>query len=205
MSKEKKAGSKQTKRKKEKYPYLKKNLNLKSRRDYLPTHYVNGVPAISGEKGAEGIRGMNDDEKEWLNQFNKEFVGASFSEDQEKNLQQNTPEEVERIAEIIAEVKGLKNDIKRIDMTSKKYSPEMIEIYERLHELEEERLSIDFKKASYDANNDRNRCVMNIGKMTGRLKLRTWGELDEALMSLEDFDDYQDLMFYYNIQLKEEK
>lgn len=202
MKKQKKQDKKPSRRGKEKYPYLKKNLNLKSRRDYLPYDYYKGVESIN-EDGTEGIRPMTDEEKEWLNQFNKEFVGASFSENESENLHQRTPKQLRRIEKLKKEIRASKDIIKRMEASTKKYSEEIKKEYKKLHKLEEERLAIDYKKQCTDANNDRNRCVTNIGKMTNKLKFRTMGEIDQDNLEMEDFDDYQDMLHYYNIKLKD--
>jgi phage tail tube protein FII len=179
-------------------------MNLKSRRDYLPYSYHNGVESISGDK-TEGIRAMNNEERDWLNQFNKEFVGASLSKNNDKNLHKVTDEQLKRVAELKKDIRKVKNTIKRMEASTKKYSEEIKEEYRKLHLLEEERVEIDYSKQIYDANNDRNRCTTNIGKMTNKLKFRTMGEMDQNLMNMEEFDDYQDMLYYYNIQLKPDK
>ena len=64
---------KQTLRGKTKYPELKPNLNLKGRQDYMDTGYVNGV---KDEKGNTVMRALNDEEKQFLAQFYKEWLNA---------------------------------------------------------------------------------------------------------------------------------
>jgi len=65
---------KQTKRSREKYPNLKPELNLKTRFEQLSIDYLDK---------------LNDSEKEWLNKFNGEYVGASFNKDNRKNIQKS--------------------------------------------------------------------------------------------------------------------
>lgn len=59
-----------------KYPALNKQYNLKSRTDLLECDYLDK---------------LNDEEKQWLNKFNEEFINASFEKDNRKNLHK-TPE-----------------------------------------------------------------------------------------------------------------
>ena len=64
------------KRSRIKHPYLHPGMNIRKRKEYMDNiEYVNGV---KNNKGEEVIRKMNEEEKEWLNQFNKEFYGASI-------------------------------------------------------------------------------------------------------------------------------
>lgn len=69
---------KKTKRSKAKYPALKKDLNLRSRRDYIEPEYINGV---YDENGRQVIRALTAEEKEWLNKFYEETVVTSFKKD----------------------------------------------------------------------------------------------------------------------------
>jgi len=74
---------KKTKRQKVKYPNLRKDLNLKTRRDYVTHHvYTDGVTSVTGE--GEGIRALNDAELEWLNKFEGEYTNASVSQKEER-------------------------------------------------------------------------------------------------------------------------
>jgi phage shock protein A len=177
-------------------------MNLKSRRDYLPTHYINGVESITEDKTQEGIRALTEEEKDWLNQFNKEFVGASFSKNDEDNLHKTSAKVEKKVNKLKGKIKEIKNNIKRMEASTKKYSDEVKKEYKKLHKLEEERLAIDGKKQCYDANNDRNRCTHNVGKMINKVKYRTMDELDQNIMHMDEFENYFDMYNYYNIQLK---
>lgn len=69
----------------EKYPNLKRNLNLKSRRDYTTHHvYINGVKSVTGDD--DGIRPLNDEELKWLNKFEGEYTNASVSQKDKQRL-----------------------------------------------------------------------------------------------------------------------
>lgn len=65
------------KRDTEKYPALKKNLNLKSRQDEIEVDYLHK---------------LNDKEKEWLNKFNEEYVNATLDREDFNNNIHNTLE-----------------------------------------------------------------------------------------------------------------
>lgn len=67
------------KKKRKRWDNLRKNKNLKHRRDYIETHYINGCDSITGE--GEGMRAMTDEEKDWLDKFYGEYVNASVSHD----------------------------------------------------------------------------------------------------------------------------
>lgn len=120
------------KKKRKKLDNLKRNKNLKHRRDYIETHYINGMPSITGE--GEGIRALTMEEKLWLDKFYGEYVNASVSHN---------------------------------------------EYDDQLHN------NRDMVKDCYDRNNARNRCVLNKGKAINKIEFRTWGELDQDMISGE--------------------
>ena len=60
---------KQTRRSREKYPALKRELNLKSRSEEIDFDYLHK---------------LNDEEKEWLNKFSSEWINASFEKEEPK-------------------------------------------------------------------------------------------------------------------------
>lgn len=70
---------KKSRRSSTKYPALEKKFTLKSRQEFLDTEYVNGV---FNDKGVQVIRGLNEEEKEWLNKFYQETLNASFNHDE---------------------------------------------------------------------------------------------------------------------------
>lgn len=62
------------KKENKKYRYLQRDKNLKSRRYFIETDYIDGV---YGEDGKQLLRPLNEEEKAWLNQYYKEDVCAT--------------------------------------------------------------------------------------------------------------------------------
>jgi hypothetical protein len=67
--------TKKSKRSKVKWPNLRKDYNLKARRDYIEPDYINGV---KDSKGNQVMRALTNEEKDWLDQFYKETVNADL-------------------------------------------------------------------------------------------------------------------------------
>ena len=66
---------KKTRRNQAKHPELERKYALKSRQDSIETEYVDGV---CDSDGNQVIRALNEEEKDWLNQFYKETVSANL-------------------------------------------------------------------------------------------------------------------------------
>lgn len=139
-----------------KYPNLKKEFTIKRRREFLETEYVNGVTNKDGEMV---IRPLNDEEKEWLDQFYKETLNTSFS----KNISfypipgtddMNSREIKEIRQEFLNEDKSINyeklDDIKFVSKIARKYS------------LPDETIvNLIKRKEIYDANNAINNDYIN--------------------------------------------
>lgn len=66
-----------SKRSKIKYPALRKEYNIKARQEFMDAEeFIDGV---YDEEGNELIRPLTDEEKEWYNQFYREYYNASLS------------------------------------------------------------------------------------------------------------------------------
>jgi hypothetical protein len=74
-----------TKRSKEKFPSLKRNLNSKVRQEYVDYDYVDGFNNYS--TGEQVMRPLTDEEKQFLEDFNNEYYNASVGKqaDEGKN------------------------------------------------------------------------------------------------------------------------
>lgn len=169
-----KAKESRTRRSREKYPYLKKELNTKRRRDYLDnTYYIDGVESVDYSSDDGGIRPLNEEERAWLNKFNSEYYGASFSKNDKNNLHQ-TKASKKKLDKIKKEIKDLKGQIKTIESKKKKDVDKLTELHDKVKKLGETYEYLYPKKSCTDANNARNRCLVNKGKATGTLKFIPW-------------------------------
>lgn len=65
-------------RSKAKFPALRKELNVKTRADYIEPDYIDGV---YNKDGKCVIRPLTEEEKEWLNKFYEESIITSFKKD----------------------------------------------------------------------------------------------------------------------------
>lgn len=160
-----------SRREKNKYPYLSKDLNLKKRQDYLDNvYYVNGV---KDKKGELVMPPLDEESKEWLNKFNKEFYGASFSSNDEDNLHKQlvSDEEIKEIRQTLSEV--------RKSQYSTRDREKLAEIYKDIEGLENYLRTVYPQKDCTDANNDRNRCLLNTGKATNTVRLIPWESLNQ--------------------------
>lgn len=200
-----------TKRGTKKYPYLNKDINLKSRRYVLEAdQYVNGV---YDEDGNQVIRALNDEEKAWLNQFLAESVGAEKLTN--KSIHKQNPQQKKRLKEIndrLKELRPIISDFHRKYNTRKNkiekqdnylsydgedytYDEELdkldkeraIYIKER-ETLEDERFYLDYQKYNNGCNNDRNVDLYNMLRRTGKLRIIDPFKL--STLGHEDIEDY---------------
>jgi len=179
-----------------KYPYLKKNLNTKRRQDYLDNiFYVEGVKSVDRTQKEDGIRALNDDEKEWLNTFNKEFYGASFEKDDTLNLHKKKASdgEIQALRDYITSLRDTVRDEKDSDVAR--------ELYEEIEMKVEELCEMYPQKSCTDANNARNRCLLNYGKATNEVKLIPWESLDQSTIGEIDVE----LLYIQNGQEKDDE
>lgn len=168
------------KKKRGRWDNLKRNKNLKLRRDYINTHYINGMESITNSK-EEGIRALKDDEKDYLNSFYGEYVNASFSD---KPLMKTSKKNINKIKLINKEIEELEERISNLDPI--KDMKERNPLSRRLVDLKLEVVELDAKKDSYNRNNARNRCILNKGKAINTVELRSWGEFDQDNISYPD-------------------
>lgn len=158
-------------------------------------YYVDGVKSVDRANGDLGIRGLNSEEKEWLNRFNKEFYGASFDEDDTKNLHKMKASE-EEIKALRHYISGLRQEAR-----SEKDPDVAIDLYNQI-EIEVEKLTEMYpRKKCTDANNARNRCLLNKGKATNQIKFIPWESLDQNTIGESDID----LLYILNDQEREDE
>ncbi len=153
---------------------------MKKRRDYLDnTYYVDGV---KNKEGEYLMQPLDDDAKEWLNQFNAEYYGASFKEDDSRNLHQTKVDDVTiyNIRQELSELRKKQYKTKDVE--------ELKGIYADIEDIEAYLVEVYPKKACQDANNERNRCILNHGKATNKVKLVPWETLDQNMMGEKDVE-----------------
>lgn len=167
----------------QKYPYLKRNMNTKRRQDYMDyVYYIDGVRSIDPSEKGLGIRALNEDEKEWLNKFGKEFYGNDFEEDDNDNLHKKKAldEEIQALKDYISEL--------RAEVRYEKDRDRCIELYTEISEKLDVLCEIYPRKLCSDANNARNRDILNYGKATNKLKLIPWETLDQNTLGSMDVE-----------------
>jgi len=193
MSDDKK--KKKSRRSRVEFPYLDVKFNLKSRRDYMDSHYyVNGVR----HQGATVMPALDKQSKRWLDTFNKEFYNASFDSPWNYDGIHKIKVDKETVDDIKGQIRVLKRERKKIfnkspnttteeDRALANYYNDQIEDME--HFLDE----IHPRRSCENANNDRNRDLLNIAKASNEIDLVSWEILmDDALMMAGPDDDDED-------------
>jgi hypothetical protein len=141
-----------------------KNINtFHKRKDLLDTPYVNGVKSVDGRK--DGIRPLNQEEKDWLDKFNNEFVNGNFNKDKtdlhysliKKNEQKlaRAKEALKRVNEKMA--KKLKRGVFKTLPSRERayYRAYRKRLVERKEALKRKIFELDFIKKSYQSDNQR--------------------------------------------------
>lgn len=160
---------------------------MKLRRDYIDNrHYVNGVK----HKGKTVMRELERDDKKFLNQFNKEYYGASFrKEDEDKRLHIShiDKETVQDIKNQIREIKAVRKKIwdKSPNKTTENDREEARQLTSQIEEMEEFLNFAYPKRACEHANNQRNRCFLNRNKASNQYKIVSWEQLDPDNVAID--------------------
>jgi hypothetical protein len=159
--------------------------------DYV--HYIDGVKSVDHTQKEPGIRAMNEAEKEWLNQFGKEFYGDDFEDDDSLNLHQKkaSDAEIQALRDYISEL--------RAEVRYEKDTERARELYELIESKVEDLCELYPRKTCSDANNARNRDILNYGKATNKLKLIPWESLDQNILGQVDVE----LLYILNDMEKE--
>jgi hypothetical protein len=184
------------KKKRGKWDNLKKNKNLKLRRDYINTHYINGMDSITGDKKLEGLRELTSEEKDYLSDFYGEYINASFNED---SLMKTSETNKAQIIKLKKEYKDLEKVVSNLDPIKdmNKRNP----LAKRMVTIKSELIELDIKKDSYNRNNARNRCVLNKGKAINTVEFRNWGELDQDTIGFVE-NNGEDTSLNYDQKIK---
>ena len=163
---------KKTRRDNSKYPNLDIELNTKRRRYYMDNvEYVDGV---LDQDGNYSIRPLTDEEKEFLNKFNGEYYNAEFDSNDANNLHK-TKVDTTVIANIRESLSKLRAKTKRetCPVTLKS-------LYNEIEELTEYLQEVDPRKGCTDANNARNRCLVNKARVDNSYKLTSVETLKQS-------------------------
>ena len=187
---------KKNRRKRQKHPALNKQYNLKLRGDYIEPEYVNGVTNVKGELV---IPPLDDEAKDFLNNFYEETVNVKFDYNKE-------------LAPFADDLKIIRDKYKKVRIEQRKLTKRTLlkrithrrktQAEERLKELaiEKDNLRVSYLEITegkllypdiddhlelYGENNGRNRCLFNRKKTTGVLT-----ELNN-----ETYDDIHDNIY----------
>lgn len=183
---------------------MKRELNLKSREDYIEPDYVDG---IRDSKGNLVIRALNENEKEFLNKFYAETIVTDFLYHPELKRLNNKKKMLvtdDSVSKLKAEVLELReegaeknktriNELKRIIRLTKQQNAEIhfdeiCEIDIEMQEIREEYLLYSDKedhKQFYGANNARNNCLYNKIKSMSQL-INYEPDYDDVFCSLSN-------------------
>lgn len=156
---------KKTRRERTKNPALQENLNLRLRKDYIETDYING---IYDDEGNELMRPLNEDEKAWLNQYYEEVVNANLTHDPEIR---KTKKELDALKkkENLTEEEEARLDELNVTLLYLAYEKMLYpdELFLSRQERKENRLAGNY--SVYDENNARNADIYNRAKASGML------------------------------------
>jgi len=157
-------------------PGLEKKWTLPIRQDYFEVDYVDGVVNDSGDLV---IRPLNQEEKNWLNKFQEEYVNANMLHDKE-------------LYKIHRKIKELEKIEKPTDQQLEDHMYLKFLYIDRANETQLHKGVKNQKKIS-DANNFRNSCIYNRAKTSGKLM--------EYITEIYDEDNYE----YHNYLLDKKR
>lgn len=139
---------------------------MKARQPFVDTFYTNGVASIV-DPSKEGIRALTEDEKQWLDTFYRQDLIASWKEEEEHVVDEVLlASKHEELKEVQALIK--KKNPRRKNLTEDEME-QMRMIYDMYYLLKEDIRKLDRKKDSFDRNNERNRCMYNMARKTGKM------------------------------------
>lgn len=162
---------KKTRRSQAKYPALERKFNLKMRQDYIePDYLMNPVKNSKGEV-IESLR-VGDEEREFMNKFYEEVIGANFLYDKE-------------LKDLHTAMKPLKKK-KRLRKEEKEELQKLQALYYKRADEVLIYSDQDDQRQLYKENNQRNNCLFNRSKGAGRLH-----EIND-----DTFNDIHDNVYY---------
>ena len=177
---------KKTKRDKSKHPNLDPSMNIKSRRDMADSRYY--VKGVKNKDGAIVIPALDEDAKDYLNEFVKEYYNADFSGD--SNIHETLIDD-DTIEDIKGQIRALKAKRRVIyDKSPNTTTQEDRDVANYLTaQIDETEYFLNKaypQKAAEKANNDRNVDLLNYAKRSNKYKVVSWEELVDA-----DLNDVQ--------------
>lgn len=194
-------GNKKPKRSKQEYPALDPKYNLKSRRDVLDNkYYINGVHA----DGKRVIRPLNKEEKQFLNDFNKEYYNASFSSKYGYNDVHECKVDKETIDDIKAQIRDVKTLRKRIwnkspNTTTEEDREEAAELTRQINEMEDFLDEVHPRRMCERANNKRNYDFMTMAKASNEYDLVSIETITDNELPMEKIEE-----IYFSYRPKKE-
>lgn len=220
--------SKTTQRKqkkhKKKFNYLSPNSSvIQTRQETIETYYVDG---LKDKEGRTVIRALNDSEKEFLNQFYKEWFGKTEDSDEIKELKVQYEKSLIRIrTRLLKNKKELeqqwgaygtiefKRNLKRVLLSS----PTLKNLRRRIEKLRKEQGNLYYKmedvKEIHDLNNSRNRDLYSKLKIEGKmhphdqeiLNRMTESDTTSIFMEIEEDVEVNDLLLDTDEDIFEEE
>lgn len=175
-------------RQKAKYPNLNRRLNTKRRQDYMDN--VDPIDGVYNDEGELVIRAYTDEEKAWLNKFNDEYYNANFDKDDSKNLHKVTAS-----TEIIATIRQNLSQL-RARTHDEKCPITLKSLIREIEDLEEYLGKVYPRKGCTDANNARNRCLLNKAKADNSVRILPIENMHD--MELKDDEEDIELMYILN-------
>lgn len=179
---------KPTRRSKSDYPALDPRLNLKTRSDLLDYDYIDK---------------LSEKDKQWLNDFNTEYVNADFKtnvEEGRKRIHKKKRVEHEKnrhlkklLNDFLLNIKKfieILNESQITNTTRSKFKKSVNKFKKQLKsQIKKEFTFIEdsFKRESEHANNHRNMCIISRQKAAGVLK--NLDLLPETIMVKKDFEE----------------
>jgi hypothetical protein len=183
---------KKTKRDEALYPNLQTKFSTKRRRDSIDNrHYVNGVKF----KGFTVIPALDDDAKSYLNQFNKEYYGASFDSKYDYDTVHISQIDEDTADDLRSQIRDIKKKRKKIFSKSPNTTTEADRELARhftaqIEEIEEFFNKVHPRRSCEKANYSRNMDFINYAKASNEYKLVSWEELTDDIIGNIDPEIY---------------
>ena len=136
---------------------------------------------------------LDEESKKFLNQFNREYYGASFREKDEENRIHVSKIDLDTVADIKDQIRKIKAKRKKIfDMSANNTTEddrEKARFYtDQIENMEDFLNKVYPKRDSEHRNNQRNRCFLNRNKASNEVNLVSWESLNEDSLVFKDIE-----------------